>query len=357
MTDDIKARIASARAALEGFKPVQAWLAREGMAPLENPAALADSLATDCETLMREREELQALLAPARLEGESDADTLRRVLASYRALAAAGEEVPSRSKISELLQRERTIGDMTAAILDLFRPIFARLTQERDEQPARHLWERALSDLADTVNERDALRQRAERAEQEVEAARRRDVQREVEVATACRLRDDANVAAANLRARIADLEAQLAARRVEPGADVVGRLTDIYECEYARSPAGRRTSALRAMHAVLSALAAMGAEAWPTLEELQVVGPTEMHHLTKGQARGVDCIVRAKVAPVLGALRTRVAELEVNLALRQPLNTEGVTVQAVRRCILCGGSGNVQGMPCGNCSGTGYCE
>jgi hypothetical protein len=84
---------------------------------------------------------------------------------------------------------------------------------------------------------------------------------------------------------------------------------------------------------------------------------PAEIARLTqeRDEAQG------PRLAPVIGALRARVAELEANLALQQPFDlgggAGGVTVRAVRRCMVCGGGGNLHGMPCGNCSGTGYCQ
>jgi hypothetical protein len=290
----------------------------------------------------------------------------RTLLASHRALAAAGEEVPSRSKISELLQRERTIGDMTAAILDLLRPIFARRTRERDEaieradyaERGRATWESASRGWqADFEAERktiNALRQRAERAEQEVEAARRRDVQREVEIAGTRRLRDDANVAAANLRTRVADLEALLTSAcrtrahvalldwlavasgtrdgdderivgamaalaapsaHVEPGAGMVERLArDAGKAIYPRLAwadltEGARDMLTKTAHVVLSALAAMGDEAWPSEDDvaLALIANGGQEH-PNAAARIALYVCRSRLSPVIGALRAELA-------------------------------------------------
>jgi hypothetical protein len=205
----------------------------------EARAALADALATDCEALMREREELQALLAPARLEGESDADTLRRVFASHRALAEAGEEMPSALGVTSDLYEYfgddndasawKACEDAAGAVLDLFRPLFARLTQERDEAVSRaeheasnlHAFRVDYDEMAQAHGERAtevvALRQRAERAERELHELHGMILpeqnEGESDVDTLRRLSTETE----SIRARTADLEAQLAARRVEP--------------------------------------------------------------------------------------------------------------------------------------------
>jgi hypothetical protein len=85
----------------------------------------------------------------------------RTLLADHIAMRTAGEEMPSEGAIADRVYEQ--CGNNEAAInaaprvLDLFRPLFARLTQERDE-----------GRLALSCSSYDAhtLRQRAERAEE-----------------------------------------------------------------------------------------------------------------------------------------------------------------------------------------------
>jgi hypothetical protein len=321
-------------------------------------------------------------------------EQFRALLASHRALAEAGEEMPSVDDVAALLARHDGVawgvGLSTVVAeqyriaarraIDLFAPILARRTQERDEWRERA--ETRLAEQIRGVQKAVALRQRAERAEQEKAAmgAKVREALAMVEP-----VRDsfrDALAENTNLRARIADLEALLAkacdyeataaevrGARTEPSADVVERLAEVaWHAERVQehyvgvvwqeaSEEGREVTRA-GIRAVLSALAVTGEEAWPSVDELAA----ELRKHKPGAGIAAEAaldFMRAKVSPVLGALRARVAQLEANAALNQSVGIEGVTVRAVRRCMLCGGSGNCQasGAACANCNGTGYHE
>jgi chromosome segregation ATPase len=330
---------------------------------------------------------------------------LGALLADHIAMRAAGAEMPSEAMVADRVYEQ--CGNNEAAInaasrvLDLFRPLFARLTfrrdaarsgqevlkqsnrslakenavltQERDAARDGHrrnheeAWA-AHQALADMREQRDALRQRAERAEREVEAARKRDVRREVEIATALRLRDDANVAATNLRARIVDLErenekwatstarmladeraklvaaqdriAELESRRAEPNADMVERLADIAwdavdkaaqadpDNEQGEMFGIMRDGVPVAVRAVLSALAAMGEEAWPTEQEIIKAALSGERFVDTWP--NVLVLFRSRLAPVIGALRAKVVELEAEAAHDQDPNEPAP--QAFRR-------------------------
>jgi septal ring factor EnvC (AmiA/AmiB activator) len=240
---------------------------------------------------------------------------LGALLADHIAMRAAGAEMPSEAMVADRVYEQ--CGNNEAAInaasrvLDLFRPLFARLTQERDEaREEAGRWFRARqSDNVRHVAECAALRQRAERAEADCAEMKTkvRDVLAMVEpVRESFR---DALADNERQRARIADLEAQLAARRVEPGADVVERLTCVY-LKALNAPVTQDMVELpsprTAMAAVLSALAEMGEEALPS--SLDILATVSQGGAI---AHGVHAMLRAKVSPVLGALRARVAEFE----------------------------------------------
>jgi hypothetical protein len=265
----------------------------------------------------------------------------RALLASHVAMQEAGKDLPS---IDTLHYECGADPEDIAYILEQVRPPFARLTQERDEARAIAKELRAAEDAREA--EVDALRQRLERAEQEAKGWE-----------ASCRKRARA---IETYTARIADLEAQLAARRVEPEADVVERLVLVMRA----AGAPYESHALHDMaRAVISALAETGEGAWPTERDCEAAvvpmanGGASYEEVATLAVRATRALVRSRISPVLGALRARVAELEANAELAGPLCAEGVTVRAVRRCMLCGGGGNVQGMPCGNCAGTGYHE
>jgi hypothetical protein len=279
---------------------------------------------------------------------------LATLLSDHLAMREAGEEMPSVESLTggawdELWSLRRA--------LDLFRPLLAKRTRERDEARAERgaLVERnsvqkgRLAEVFYRLTEEQATRLKEGENREASEGAWHE--------ATGCAGPDDARAEMARLRARIADLEAQLAARRVEPGADVVERLTCVY-LKALNAPVTQDMVELpsprTAMAAVLSALAEMGEEALPS--SLDILATVSQGGAI---AHGVHAMLRAKVSPVLGALRARVAQLEANAALNQSVGIEGVTVRAVRRCMLCGGSGNCQasGAACANCNGTGYHE
>jgi hypothetical protein len=292
---DIKTRIAEARA-----------IAAEDPHSDYRMAPLLSALATDCENLLREWSDacaelgaLQTILDTARLEGESDADTLRRVMASHAALKDAGEEMPQHGEVmAKMLRGILDSGAWQGAqnILNLFRPLFARLTQERDEaQLGARRW---ADDVRNLHEVNAALRQRAERAE-----AERDDFQDQ---------RDAARIENVALRARLAELES----RRVEPSADVlqVVRDTIAHNAFEPMMPISvRRVDS--AARAVLSALTEMGEEAWPSHTTiLEQAWPMVDRGAVTLECAALD-VVRSRLAPVIGALRSRVADLEARVA------------------------------------------
>jgi hypothetical protein len=327
---DIKTHIAEARR----------WFDRSKLQALADVgySASADrinALATDCETLVREREELQALLMSARLEGESDADTLRHVMASHAALVQAGEELPVADLQAVLASGLRLDSEVAAlaanSIMFLFHPLFARLTQERDEARAERngahdildrlaaRFEVSRAELPQAAEyahaytqevepDRDALHQRAKRAEAERDEERRR--------ANAYRSEAEHNAAANHvLRARTAELEALLSEARhsledvlesrPEPSADVVERLILVMR----KSGAPYESHALYNM--ARAALAEMGEEAWPSERDL-VLATSGSGPRTRD---ALETLFHSRLSPIIGALRAKVAELEAALA------------------------------------------
>lgn len=92
-------------------------------------------------------------------------EQIRVLLAAHVTMQRAGAEMPSAELVRVAGGRANLLPGEIARILALFAPIFARLTQERDEKDAAvkrwaERWEREHA-------EADALRQRAERAERE----------------------------------------------------------------------------------------------------------------------------------------------------------------------------------------------
>jgi hypothetical protein len=230
----------------------------------------------------------------------------RVLLSDHLAMRAAGGEMPSVESLTggawdELWSLRRA--------LDLFRPLLAKRTRERDEARAER----------DALVERNSVqkgrlaevfyRLTEEQATRLKEGENREASEGAWHEATGCAGPDDARAEMARLRARIADLEAQLAARRVEPGADVVERLTCVY-LKALNAPVTQDMVELpsprTAMAAVLSALAEMGEEALPS--SLDILATVSQGGAI---AHGVHAMLRAKVSPVLGALRARVAEFE----------------------------------------------
>lgn len=280
------------------------------------------------------------------------ADTVRKIRVLIAATAEptgeelAGEALPDAVELARLCSAFAVTVDAAEAILDLFRPLVARLTQERNEaQLAARRWagdvhtlrqraERAerelvsakrhadgFSRIVDTVEiERDAIRKRAEDAEQALAKVNEIRIQEHEE-----------NV---DLRARIAELEASRG-----PGADVVENtaalLFDAREVALGReNEPGRRRRWALAVHsggpssverevataqarAIIAHLAAMGEEAQigPLLSRVQHAVECKAEHCSDRDAPFglVDdiCNELARLSPVIGALRARVAELE----------------------------------------------
>jgi hypothetical protein len=289
------------------------------------------------------------------------------MLADHLVMQQAGEEMPSDRQVAVAWwgakphDNEFPAQGSARAVLDLFRPIFARLTQERDE------WrERAEARLADRgVQEAVTLRQRAERAE-------RIALEQQTEAREATKATADRYVEIQHLRARIAELESrpvrepgsntltraayeQLVAEnlawllqqprslerdhieavlrdspqrvygtsssRPEPGADVVERLYEAFLDGKAAADMSRpqepneghfewvaRTER-DGIRAVLFALAAMGEDVWPGRNDCarDLDAKTDAWDAVKH----VHAYLRSHLSPVLGALRARVAELE----------------------------------------------
>jgi hypothetical protein len=305
-------------------------------------------------------------------------EQFRALLASHRALAEAGEEMPSVDDVAALLARHDGVawgvGLSTVVAeqyriaarraIDLFAPILARRTQERDEWRERA--ETRLAEQIRGVQKAVALRQRAERAEQEKAAmgAKVREALAMVEP-----VRDSFRDALADnerLRARIAEQDQMLAradralassaARRVEPSADVAKMLQDAHDSTTA-SRYAKRGDGIRA---VLSALAEMGWEAIPSH------GDTVRAASEQWQDAASRCGFHAgaqwyggRLAPVIGALRARVAELESRFGVVQaarPLSEPSATMlrdwpNGVVCCDKCyGGPGR-------ECDERGNCE
>jgi hypothetical protein len=133
--------------------------------------------------------------AQAYAAGRSDdiaRDVVTALLASHLAMQQAGDEMPS---VAEVFQAGAGLANMTSlaavAILDLFRPHFARLTQEL--KASRDLGRFCLDDAI-------ARRQRAELAEQQIGTS--------LAFVEESRLaRGEAASEIAALRARVAELE------------------------------------------------------------------------------------------------------------------------------------------------------
>lgn len=196
-------------------------------------------------------------------------------------------------------------------------------------------------------------RQRAERAEQARETA-----EGAWHEATGCAGPDDALAETRRLRARIAELEARSAlgandrggydqeqhpqnnyyderADNIEPAADVAKRLAAVHweaeiECfeEHgvlltAWDVLGECTkdATFAGVRAVVSALAAMGEEAWPTWEALHeaIFDARQSERIPR-----LDALYRSCLSPVLGALRARVAELEAANLVVTPCGIAG---------------------------------
>jgi hypothetical protein len=269
----------------------------------------------------------------------------RTLLASHRALAEAGEEMPSALGVTSDLYEYfgddndasawKACEDAAGAVLDLIRPLFARLTQERDD--AR---------LALSCSSYDAhtLRQRAERAERELHELHGMILpeqnEGESDVDTLRRLSTETE----SIRARIADLEAQLVARRVEPGADVVERLRRV-EADACQRAAGELPASLigfsrdkeigrAGIRTLLSALAETGEEACPLPEsdglESAFVAWAARVPYEHGQdaqhaagRRGVAVYARASALSVIGALRAENASLKSAILMMGDVLTE----------------------------------
>jgi hypothetical protein len=311
----------------------------------------------------------------------------RTLLTSHRALAEAGEEMPPPAVIALVWMGGDGSSGGAPAIIDLFRVRFARAirqrneaqvllahrTQERDE--ARAAGVQVNQWLSAMTIERDAIRARTTDLETRTELnhANSRDAVAWSRIEWLAYL-DGLGTEAIGLRSVVGHYSAEhvemgradalamksTRATRPEPSVDVVADLRQTFVDawgQHFRELGATDLAELAGIHAVLIALAEMGEEAWPSVEEAEHAWAFSPGGDVLDGVRGVDRFYRSRLSSTIGALRARVAELEVNAALNQPLNTGGVTVRAVRRCGLCGGGGNVNEMPCGNCTGTGYQE
>ena len=246
---------------------------------------------------------------------------VRELLASHRAMQRAGEEMPSDRQVAvawwgaKPQDNEFPAQGSARAVLAIFAPHYARLTQERDEARRdaaanEHGWRTARDEAVRSHAECAALRQRAERAERELENRDRPQLE------AANRLTAEALADNKALRARIAELEASR-----EPGADVVESLAEIL----ASNRGGTSSEHDRAdIRAVLARLAAMGWEAIPSNDETNRVAAEQFQDAASrcGFYAGA-CWYGARLSHVLGALRARVAELEGQLA-----TAEGAIIQ-----------------------------
>ena len=286
---------------------------------------------------------------PDDLEGAIEA-----LLVDRAAMQRAGTEMPAPSTI-QLARMGALNGIGTQAIYDLFAPHVARLTQERDE--ARRMAGAAIAAGERGLAREDALRQRAERAERETVGLRQylneaRSERDEANAKNATLEHALAEVTAAHgrvfderddLRARIAELES-----RTEPCADVVERLAaiawdarSIAMCKdrpgaepvpYAELDEPEKSEECAYARAVISHLAAMGEDAWPTVEDIAILlwnaenkhrawttpwedGGPEAREYTRTLATSYLALLRSRLAPTIGALRAQVAELEQRIA------------------------------------------
>lgn len=273
-------------------------------------------------------------------------EQLRALLASHLALVQTGEEMPSAEDCVRAL--DDYMGDddrpdcdvermMIKAILALFAPLLARLTQERDEARANH--DRSSGACQSLADEIDALRQRAERAERELAVERSAHGGAR---ADASHLKEQLDAALA----RIAELEGDRGAAwkayaderaawqkatgclmpeelesRPEPSAAVVTHLIALFRQARTAAVVGPYNPHTEAekigrgerdgIRAVISALAETGEEAWPA--------PAECTRGLDAKADAWEATnhvydeLRSRLAPVLGAQRVRIAELEAD--------------------------------------------
>jgi len=259
---------------------------------------------------------LDELARQLRDHGAPDApfeQQVREMLATYTAMRQAGKEMPSVEEVGRAwrvaIDHKASWGEQergcAPAVLALFASHFARLTQERDE--ARGMATRSIDIANKRFDEVDALRQRAERAEADLAAVQN-------DRAKYKRALSDTQRALVDARARIAELEA-----RPEPSADVVEKLREAYRTGFNECDSDDHNVCTRAgIRAILTALAEMGEEAWPTPDDGREALRQRDGFYMEG-ARGVSATViglcRSRLSPVLGALRTRVAELEAKLS------------------------------------------
>jgi hypothetical protein len=287
----------------------------------------------------------------------------RALLASHRALVEAGDELPSveaRSFAESYCdkQGERRTGRYEAAFagfkagLDASAPILARRTQERDR--LQGALDRRVTRAAEAEAERDALRQRAERAE-----ARVADLVDEVA---------DLGLKITHARDRIAELES-----RAEPGADVVERMVAVVAAAVRGPDLLLSLDESRAVaRAVLSAVAAMGEEVWPSEEDIlrawwglrtgaSLDGEMrDWQRLANTEGVRVATLFRSRLSPVIGALRAMVAELEAETTARKqpPLPVAAPSARMLRdwpNGIVC--CDKCYGGPGRECDERGNCE
>jgi hypothetical protein len=185
---------------------------------------------------------------------------------------------------------------------------------ERPDMPA--IFEELLA-------QRNALRQRAERAETRLEDVEA--LEGAWHEATGCSGPENASAQMTRLRARTAELEALLSEARhsledvlesrPESGADVVERLCCVAEAAIVSG--GSHGATERVTRAVLSALAAMGEEAWPTATDMASAAAEADEpwvHTVPSMQAALD-LCRSHLSPVIGALRAKVAERDRRIA------------------------------------------
>jgi hypothetical protein len=251
----------------------------------------------------------------------------RELLAAYLAMQQAGVEMPGTIDIVGAWHDGDGYEFGAAAIRNLFRPLLAKLTRERDEEREGAAAARAaMRDFEKRAHmlalERDAAAQRAERAEAAL-AEFTSDFE-DISKAHGERVAD-----ILTLRARIAELEASR-----EPGAEVVERLAEvawnahsiaIYKGRldstpvfYTKLDEPEKREERAYARAVLSHLAAMGEEAAIEAASDGAIAAAWYSYETPAEAadvglgiRRVGTRMRSRLSTVIGALRAKVAELE----------------------------------------------
>jgi hypothetical protein len=279
---------------------------------------------------------------------------LGTLLADHIAMRAAGEEMPTSTTAMVTYHEPAPFGSSGPADVYMasdVRPLLAKRTRERDEAQGMTTWQRERARKAEAerddanrraeeswnrahvfAKERDTAIQRAERAEQglaELES-------RHVEPTDEPRLRIRAHVALLDWLAaatgtrdghdsRIVGAMSGLRARRIEPSADVVDQMCVTYA--RAAITQGVKDVSPNGIRAVLSALAETGEEAWPSVEDVAraivsacdpihaIVGAVSIIDEQRVEAVAVERLFRSRLAPVIGALRTREAELAAGAA------------------------------------------